>query len=211
MRDANFLFGRLNQAEGRGLRAAGSFTGHRRMGIIAGMCLAVILSGLIPPAAQAYVFYERKDDRTPEEIRRDEILEMYSDYKKRFFNSVQDLTVDEALEFLRNKKTILVDNRTKQERQVSMIPLAMDEDTFERQQAKYKDYAIIVYCTIGERSGRYVRKLEKQGFQAYNLIGGILMWVHQGQPVVDVSGPTKRVHVYGERWNILPEDFEAVY
>jgi hypothetical protein len=30
--------------------------------------------------------------------------------------------------------------------------------------------------------------------------------------VVDAGGaPTRKVHVYGRRWNVLPEDFEAVW
>jgi len=179
---------------------------------VLGVCLAVVLSGMmLPTVAQAYVFYEKEETRTPAEIRRDEILDMYEGYKKLFFRNVKELTVAEALQMLRGKKTVVVDVRENKEREVSMLPLSMGKQDFERQKAKYKDYEVIVYSTIGKRGGIYAKHLEKEGFQAYNLVGGLLMWVQEGQLIVDTTGPTKRVHVYDKKWDILPEDFEPLY
>lgn len=211
MKETNFLFRLLNQVKDHPLGTAMKSTGYRSRGIFLGMCLAVAMSWMMLPEVQAYVFYEREETRTPEEIRRDEILDMYEGYKKLFFRGGNELTVDEALQMLRSEKTVLVDVREDKERGVSSLPLSVGKEIFERQKAKYKDYTVIVYSTIGKRGGIYTKRLEKEGFRAYNLVGGLLMWVHQGQTIVDKTGSTKRVHVYDKKWNILPEDFEAVY
>ena len=212
MRAASFSpgFSRRAQDNARGVTARGA--GSRPQRAMLGVCLAVVLAGMtLPAVAQAYVFYEREESRTPAEIRRDEILDMYEGYKKLFFRNVNELTVSEALQMLRSKKTVVVDVREDKERDVSALPLSMGQQDFERQKAKYKDYAVIVCSTIGKRGGIYTKRLEKEGFRAYNLVGGLLMWIHEGQPVVDKTGPTKRVHVYDKKWDILPEGFEPLY
>jgi rhodanese-related sulfurtransferase len=212
MRGLNFLSRILHQGRDNPCGNAAGFPGMVRTGGIVGLFLAVVLAWMaLPVSVQAYVFYEREDSRTPAEIRRDEILGLYEGYKKLFFRNVNELTVDEALQMLRSKKTVLVDVRDDKEREVSAIPLSVDTETFKRQKAKYTDYAVIVYSTVGKRGGIATKRFEKEGSRAYNLVGGLLMWVHQGQPIVDKSGPTQRVHVYDKKWSILPEGFEGIY
>ena len=71
---------------------------------------------------------------------------------------------------------------------------------------------VIVYCTVGLRSGKTARQLRERGINALNLRGGILAWLAAGGALVDAQGaPTNRVHVYGRRWNAVPEGFEAVW
>ena len=84
---------------------------------------------------------------------------------------------------------------------------------FEANRGQYPDDATIVaHCTIGYRSGKYVAKLQRQGLDALNLKGSILSWVHAGQPVVTFEGEeTKRVHVYGQKWDLLPQGYKAVW
>jgi rhodanese-related sulfurtransferase len=48
----------------------------------------------------------------------------------------------------------------------------------------YKERTILVYCRSGVRSRNAVTLLEKSGFKAINLEGGILEWTNQGLPVV---------------------------
>jgi len=44
-----------------------------------------------------------------------------------------------------------------------------------------------------------------------NLRGGLLAWVHDGGKVYDRNGETRRIHVYGRKWDLGPKDYEAVW
>jgi hypothetical protein len=71
---------------------------------------------------------------------------------------------------------------------------------------------IVVYCTIGVRSGRYTKKLIRKGFDAHNLAGGVLAWAHSGGEFVDLKGNrTDTVHVYGEEWDLLPPGYMSTW
>jgi rhodanese-related sulfurtransferase len=43
---------------------------------------------------------------------------------------------------------------------------------------------IYVLCLSGSRSGRVVEYLEQQGYEAYNIDGGIVEWEAAGLPVI---------------------------
>jgi len=110
------------------------------------------------------------------------------------------------------KNFILVDVRTPQERQVSAIPGAVDGDFFEHHLADHQHKKIIVYCTIGYRSGYYARTLREKGLDAYNLREGILGWTHIDGLLLDSHGQSTRlVHVYSHPWNLAVKDHIAVY
>jgi rhodanese-related sulfurtransferase len=108
---------------------------------------------------------------------------------------------------------ILVDIRTPQERDVSIIPGAVDDQTFERHLTDHQHKKIIVYCTIGYRSGFYVRTLRDKGLNAYNLSEGILGWTHADGRLLDSHGhSTRQVHVYSRPWHLaVKDDYMAVY
>lgn len=61
---------------------------------------------------------------------------------------------------------------------------------------------IVVYCTIGWRSGKTVEALRAQGYdQAVNLYGGVIQWHNEGGALVDSGGRgTPRVHPYAARY-----------
>ena len=106
----------------------------------------------------------------------------------------------------------IVDVRTPEEQNVSIIAGAIDQVSFERNQADYQNQKIIVYCTIGYRSGFYTRLLRKNGFDAYNLSEGVLGWTHINGRLLDHKGqPTKQVHVYSRPWNLGVEHYTAVF
>ena len=65
-----------------------------------------------------------------------------------------------------------------------------------------KSATIVVYCTVGYRSGKIVEKLQKAGYQkVYNLHGSIFEWVNQGNSVVNSKGvTTTEVHTYSKDW-----------
>jgi 3-mercaptopyruvate sulfurtransferase SseA len=89
-----------------------------------------------------------------------------------------------------------------------MLPGAINTgQAFEQDKSK----VFIFYCTIGQRSGVTAKAFATNGYQTRNLRGGILAWVEAGQPVYKDGQITKQVHVYSSEWNILPDDYEAVY
>ena len=50
--------------------------------------------------------------------------------------------------------------------------------------SKRKERPVIVYCDVGERSGKAVAALKKQGFtRVVNLSGGLRAWQQAGLPV----------------------------
>ena len=131
---------------------------------------------------------------------------------KRKFAETPDISAEELLEKTKTDTVLLVDNREQEERDISMIPGAIPAQSFESDIDQYADATVIVYCTIGDRSGHYTKKLRNRGIEAYNLKGGVLAWAHAGGTFVDGDGnTTNRVHVYGAKWNLLPEGYSAVW
>ena len=115
-------------------------------------------------------------------------------------------------------QVVLVDVRTPVEQDVSIIPTAIRKEVFEKTKDQYKNHTVVAYCTIGYRSGLYVKKLrddgcceEVGGAKALNLRGSILDWSLEGYPLVDekTGRETKRVHVYGETWNLVGDGYQA--
>ena len=120
--------------------------------------------------------------------------------------SLSKLSDDEKADY------IVVDVRTPQERGVSVIAGAIDNEYFERNLLSYQDKKIIVYCTIGYRSGYYTQELRQKGFDAYNLSEGILGWAYVDGMLVDPQGQvTSQVHVYSRPWNLALKHHIAVF
>jgi len=153
-------------------------------------------------------------DQTPEArdtARRLRIERMYERYHREFPDT-PDVTVQELLAMRCEGRVVVVDGRTPEEQVVSVIPGAVLLEELERRLQDYRARPVEVYCTVGYRSGLKAQELRARGLDAYNLRGGILAWTHAGQPVVDPAGrPTRRVHVYGRRWSLAPEAYEAVW
>ncbi len=147
-----------------------------------------------------------------DEKKREEIDKMYTDYKRRSFPEVVDVEPRLAMDLAKRVEVVFVDARTPEEQSVSMIPGAVTEEAFLKNLERYKDSLLIGYCTISYRSGMLARKLrEEKGITLYNLRGGLLAWVHEGGKVVDQKGETKRIHVYGRKWNLAPAGFESLW
>jgi len=123
---------------------------------------------------------------------------------------VRDISVGELLR-QNLQDVVLVDVRDSVEREISSIPGSISQAEFERRPQLSEGKLIVPFCTIGYRSGLYTRKLTQQGRNARNLRGGILAWCHAEQPVVATDKPTRRVHVYGRKWNLLPSAYEGVW
>lgn len=136
---------------------------------------------------------------------------MYEEYRKDF-SGILEISAAELEARLPEGGVVIVDVREPGEIAVSTIPGALTKTEFENRLDEMDSKMIVVHCTIGYRSAKYVEELKRRGVKAYNLKGSILAWVHEGLPVVDASGKeTKKVHVYGPKWNLLPEGYEGVW
>jgi sodium/bile acid cotransporter 7 len=134
---------------------------------------------------------------------------MYADYKKEF-PGVKDISPVEAMKLMRTGQAVFVDTRTAAEMKVSMLPNAISKEAFLKDLSKYKDRTVVGYCTISYRSGLFAKEMSEKGIMIYNLPGGLLAWVLEGGKVYDANGETKRIHVYGEKWNYPPQGYEAI-
>jgi len=151
---------------------------------------------------------EDESSRAPLDV---QVQAMYESYRDEF-PAIGEVSVDEVSGWMSDEELVLVDVREDDERAVSMLKGAITKDEFEADAEFYQGKKIIVYCTIGYRSGMYVKDLDARGVDAFNLQGSILAWVNAGQPLYDPSGKlTSRVHVYGEKWNLVPEEYEAIW
>jgi len=64
-----------------------------------------------------------------------------------------------------------------------------------------KESEIVVYCSIGYRSGLLAEKLRKKGYTAVrNLEGSIFEWANTGHPVYRGEQRVREVHPYDQTW-----------
>lgn len=138
------------------------------------------------------------------------VEELYHGYK-RDFSRVEDITPEEAIRLYQEGKALFIDVREKREQAVSMIPGAISEKDFFNLNQSINNKILIAYCTISYRSGKLAERLARKGIRLFNLQGGLLGWVHAGGPIVDREGPSRRIHVYGPKWNLAPNGYEAVW
>lgn len=111
---------------------------------------------------------------------------------------------------------IFLDTRSLPEYQVSHIKKAFwvgyDEFKLDKVKGLKKDQKIIVYCSVGYRSGKVTKQLQDAGFtNLHNMYGGIFEWVNLGLPIVDAKGPTNKVHGFSKSWGIWLKKGEKVY
>lgn len=139
------------------------------------------------------------------------MLKMYRQYQEEAFPNAPEISVDSLLKLISRDSVVLVDVREPKERAVSRIPHAIDREAFERDVRAYRNRKIIVYCTIGYRSGLYTQQLQAMHLDAYNLIGGVLSWAHAGKKFSSPDGDSLRVHVYGKKWNLLPDGYLGIW
>jgi rhodanese-related sulfurtransferase len=142
------------------------------------------------------------------------VQSMYEGYRAETFPEVKTAGSRQVAEWLERGEAVLVDVRTPEERAVSTLPGAIPADEFEAHIDEFRDQRIVTYCTIGYRSGVYCKEMGEAaaGLDLYNLEGSVLAWAHAGLPFHDPNGvPTRRVHVYGPTWDLLPQAYESVY
>ena len=171
------------------------------------LCLSIVLTQLTSCGARR----TPSDPSNTSEARQNKIENLYQGYRQAFPN-VNEVSPQGVLDLKSTGPTILVDVRTPKEQAVSMLPSAITQDAFEAAREKYRHHTIVTYCTIGARSGEYAETLRQDGLEVFNLRGSLLAWTHAGLPLVDGEGePTKSVHTYGNRWNLVADGYEATW
>lgn len=150
------------------------------------------------------------DTEMTDEKKKETVYRMYAEYKKDF-PEVRDISPQQAMEWLRQDRVVFVDTRKPAEMAVSMLPGAVPQQDFLNNPDQYKDKTPVAYCTISYRSGVFAHEMAKKGVTVVNLEGGLLAWILEGGKVYDQSGKeVKRAHVYGDKWNLAPADYESV-
>jgi rhodanese-related sulfurtransferase len=143
--------------------------------------------------------------------KKERLAALYQGYRSAF-PSIDSITVEELLQLqLEERRVVLVDVREPEEMAVSMIPGAIDAETFRREAPSYREAIVVPYCTAGYRSGLFTQELQQAGWDVRNLEGSILAWTLAGLPLENAAGPTKEVHVFGRTWDLAAEDFATVW
>ena len=138
------------------------------------------------------------------------VYRMYAGYKKNF-PAVEDITPQQAMRLLQENRVVFVDTREPAEMHVSMLPGAISKEQFLSDPTSYAGNILVSYCTISYRSGVFAKKMASKGIKMHNLRGGLLAWALEGGKVYDTNGDvTKRIHVYGKKWDYPPKGYEAV-
>ncbi len=126
------------------------------------------------------------------------------------------------LEKLRTAGTelLVLDSREDNEFKVShlpgavRVPPAMSAATFlEQFGATLKGKTIVVYCSVGVRSSKFVERVGEAAIEAgaskiYNLEGGIFRWHNEKRPLNSGSSATDEVHPYSRSWQAYIERTE---
>ncbi len=144
------------------------------------------------------------------DAKRQKIEEMY-DVIRKGFAQVPEISAEDLRERLGSDDLVLVDVREPSEQAVSMIPGAITGRQFEEDQDKYRGQTVAVYCTIGGRSGHYARRLADDGWNVLNFRGSMLAWTHAGGELVDANGATNKVHTDSRKFDLVAEDYQAVW
>ena len=104
--------------------------------------------------------------------------------------SINQMNSDELIEFIELNDAILVDVRTEDEYNSGYIENSLNIDYFSNDFSVNadkldKNTPIILYCRSGNRSSMSANKISKLGFkEIYNLEGGILEWIEEGNVIV---------------------------
>ena len=147
----------------------------------------------------------------PDDATKRQEIDLKYQKSRKLFSEVPEITAEQLLRRCKEEDLVIVDARSPQEQAVSMLPGAITVQQFEANRSGYEGHSVVTYCTIGHRSGLLAQQLHAQGCDVSNLMGAILSWTHVGGVLVDANGPTKRVHVYSPKMNLIAEGYEPVW
>lgn len=102
---------------------------------------------------------------------------------------------------------IFLDSREQVEYQTSHMPNAIwvgyDNVNWTKIDKLDKSTPIVVYCSVGYRSGKLTEQLSKKGFtNVKNLYGGLFNWANNGGTLQnDMKQSTTIIHGYNKNWS----------
>ena len=123
----------------------------------------------------------------------------------KFTDSV--ISTDKFSKILEKNDLIIFDVREKQEYEVSHIQNAIhvgynDFNLIKTLKLIPKNSMVIVYCSVGYRSGKITNQLRENYINAYNLEGGIFKWSNSKLNLFDSNNNiTKKIHGYSKDWS----------
>ncbi len=127
------------------------------------------------------------------------------------FPKAPNITVPELKAWLDDSsraKPLLIDTRSRREYDDSQLMAAQHAESLNAALAllegRNKDTPIVVYCSVGYRSGAIAEGLLQRGFsQVKNLEGSIFEWANSGLPVHQGTRLVYKVHPYNASWGRL--------
>ena len=145
-----------------------------------------------------------------DESKRAKIEKIYQ-AQRNSFPRIQEITPEKLKEIGSTENVTIVDTRTPEEQEVSMLPKAITVEQFQTHPEQFRGTKVVAYCTIGVRSGMFVKSLEQGEWDAYNLIGAILGWTHVDGELTSSEGPTMNVHIHGPGMNLVADGYKPVW
>lgn len=152
-----------------------------------------------------------------EETVEDACNKLTSNFQSKFPH-VKPITATDYIERY-SQNSMLIDCRTKPERDVSIIQGAIpfDEINLEELRNQPVDKPIVMYCSVGFRSGLEGERLQDILGTNRNILNmqGILSYTHvlkhnpEAPAIVDPSTQqsTKQVHVFAKSWDFASRDY----
>lgn len=135
------------------------------------------------------------------------------------FTDIEIMSVDEAYQIIHLNNgedfDFIIDARATKEFAVSHIQGSMNapkvEDALALLATVDQDSRILIYCSLGYRSGDLIRKLEQQGYSGLiNMEGSLFEWVEKGYPVYQAGRLVTKVHPYNLWWGkYLRQDYRS--
>jgi rhodanese-related sulfurtransferase len=104
---------------------------------------------------------------------------------------MEDYTPQQVAELLAQREIQLIDVRQPEEREagriagdrfIELAQLAAEVDTIDR------DQPVVFYCRSGSRSAMATEAFRGAGFDAHNMLGGLLEWDAVGLPLDPPDG-----------------------
>lgn len=131
--------------------------------------------------------------------------EMATSMAKKF--KAPTINISELETKIHNSNVIVLDARELEEYNVSHIEganhVGYKDFNLEKTLKKIpNDSLVIVYCSVGYRSGEIAQKLRESSINALNLFGGIFNWKNSNKALVDNKNiKTNKIHGYNKSWS----------